>query len=343
MLSTPVLHLLHHWEQVQACAGEAIFHLGGNDGIHLTLKNIIFFQFAQLLGQHFGRDTGNTLEQFVVTIGALRQIPDNDEFPFAPDGCQGGFDRAMWDDVGSLFHRFIIVRTYVFCAYYLYQLYGYIVPLHSKNTMKGTMKNTWNSLPRKEVVEATAAQLEEHGVTVEVVANKKEALTRLKDLIPSGAQVMTGSSTTLQQIGFAEYLESGKHDWKNLHASIVAENDDSKRNTLRRTAVTAEYFVASANALTEDGKIVAVDATGSRVGALPYAAEKVILVISTQKITKNLDDALARIRDHVFPLEDKRMQDAYGMGSNLAKWIIIEKEFVPGRITILLVEEALGF
>lgn len=205
------------------------------------------------------------------------------------------------------------------------------------------MNTIWNELPTTEVVAATAAQLQEHGMTVEVLATKAAALARLKDLIPSGAEVMTGSSTTLNQIGFTEYLESGKHDWKNLHSLIVAENDDATRNTLRRKAVTAEYFIASANALTEDGKIVSVDATGSRVVALPYAAEKVILVVSTQKITKDLEVAMQRIRDHVFPLEDKRMQDAYGMGSNLSKWVILEKEFVPGRITILLVEEALGF
>jgi len=205
------------------------------------------------------------------------------------------------------------------------------------------MNTSWNELPPKKVVEATVSQLQGHGMSVELLADKAAALTRLQEMIPAGAEVMTGSSTTLNQIGFTEYLESGKHDWKNLHLAITAENDDVKRNTLRRKTVTAEYFVASANALTEDGKIVSVDATGSRVGALPYAAEKVILVVSTQKITKDLEAAMQRIRDHVFPLEDNRMQDAYGMGSNLSKWVILEKEFVPGRITILLVEEVLGF
>jgi len=205
------------------------------------------------------------------------------------------------------------------------------------------MKTTWNELPSKEIVESTVEKLQEHGMIVEVVADKSAALKRLKSLIPSGAEVMTGSSTTLNEIGFSEYLESGKHPWVSLHTQIGAENDETKRNSLRRQSVTAEYFIASANALTEDGKIVSVDATGSRVGALPYAAEKVILVVSTQKITKDLEAAMERIRNHVFPLEDKRMQAAYGMGSNLSKWVILEKEFVPGRITILLVEEKLGF
>ena len=89
--------------------------------------------------------------------------------------------------------------------------------------------------------------------------------------------------------------------------------------------------------------MVAVDRSGSRVSAYPFAAKKVILIIGAQKITANLEQAMRRIREYVFPLEDNRAKKAYGMGSALGKWVIIENEFEKDRISIVLVKEILGF
>lgn len=198
-------------------------------------------------------------------------------------------------------------------------------------------------LPSPKVIDSTAKALEDHGFTVKVVADRKEALTALKSLIPAGAEVTTGSSTTLNEIGFSEYLDSGDHPWKNLNTQIWAENDAERRTKLRRTANAAEYFVASVNGLSQEGELVAVDATGSRVGAIPFAAEKVILVVGAQKITPTLETTMKRIREVVFPKEDKRALEAYGSGSTFGKWLIVEREVEPGRITVILVKEELGF
>lgn len=203
--------------------------------------------------------------------------------------------------------------------------------------------SNWTQLPNQEVVKTTLENLQNNGFEVELLATKKAALARLQESIPAKSEVMTGSSTTLNQIGFTDLLKEGKHKWKNLNAEIWAENDEEKRNELRRKSITAEYYLASANAVTQDGKIVAVDATGSRVGAFHFGAKHLILVVSTQKIVKDLETAMKRIREHVFPLEDQRMQEAYGMGSNFSKWVILEKEFTPGRVRVLLVQEELGF
>jgi L-lactate utilization protein LutC len=201
----------------------------------------------------------------------------------------------------------------------------------------------WTSGVSQEVVESTRENLQKNGFEVEILENKKVVLARLKELIPEKSEVMTGSSTTLNQIGFTDLLKEGKHPWKNLNATIWAENDEDKRNELRRKSITAEYYLASANAITQDGEIVAVDATGSRVGAFHFGAKHLVLVVSASKIVKDLPTAMKRIREHVFPLEDQRMQEAYGMGSNFSKWVILEKEFTPGRVRVLLVEEELGF
>lgn len=176
-----------------------------------------------------------------------------------------------------------------------------------------------------------------------VAKNKQEALSFLQESIPSGAEVMTASSTTLKEIGFVDYLSSSESKLISLQNKINQENDESKRQDLRRKSVTADYFVSSVNAVAEDGVLVAVDATGSRTGAMPFAAKKLILVVGAQKITKDLDEAMRRIREYVFPLENERAMKAYGAGSMFGKWVILEREAMLGRIKVILVEEALGF
>lgn len=199
------------------------------------------------------------------------------------------------------------------------------------------------TIPAVEVIEKTVASLTEHGFATQVVENRAEALAALKEFIPQESQVMTGSSTTLDEIGFSEYLNSGDHPWTSVYAQITAEDDAAKRADLRRKAVTAEYFVASVNALTQDGKIIAVDMSGSRVGAFLFAAKNLVLVVGAQKITENLDAGLKRVREVVFPLEDARAQKAYGAHSMTAKWAILEHEIIPNRVHVILVKEALGF
>lgn len=194
-----------------------------------------------------------------------------------------------------------------------------------------------------EKLQQVASAMRERGFEVEIMDSPDSALTRLQEIIPSGARVMTGSSTTLKQIGFMEYLVSGNHQWNDVHLEIQQEDDDVKRADLRRKAVTADYFVASANAITESGQIVSADSTGSRVGAYLYAAKHLVLVVSAQKIVPDIETAMQRIREYVFPKEDKRALEAYGAGSAVNKWAIVEGEKVPGRIKVLLLPQSLGF
>jgi len=69
----------------------------------------------------------------------------------------------------------------------------------------------------------------------------------------------------------------------------------------------------------------------------------VILVVGTQKIVSDLDEAMSRVYDYAFPLEDARAQAEYGIHSAVNKVLIINREITPGRITVVLVDEVLGF
>lgn len=202
----------------------------------------------------------------------------------------------------------------------------------------------YSKVPNNEIIEKTIGVLKDHRIDVILVDTKEQALEEILKNVPEGSKIMNGSSTTLIQIGFSEMLKSGKHKWKNLHEDILKEPDRGKQSDLRRKSITeADYFLCSVNAITQDGKLVAVDASGSRVGALPFAAKNVLIVAGANKIVPNLDGAFDRIRNYVINLENERAMKAYGMKSSLNKWIIIERESIPNRIKLILVKEALGF
>ncbi len=205
------------------------------------------------------------------------------------------------------------------------------------------MEERYDAIADEKTVEATIKNLEERGIEAKVAENKSQALEEIKRLIPAGASVMNGSSTTLQEIGFVDFLRGGKHGWKNLHEHVLAEKDWGKQAELRRQALLADYFLASVNAIAESGELVATDNSGSRVGAFPYAAKHLILVASTNKIRPSLQEALRRVWEYVIQLEDERMMKAYGMHTELGKTVILHRERIPGRIKVILVKEKLGF
>ncbi len=101
--------------------------------------------------------------------------------------------------------------------------------------------------------------------------------------------------------------------------------------------------LGSVHAITESGQVFAASATGSQLGSFAAGAEKVIWVVGSQKLVKDFDDAMRRLELYSYPLEDARMREAWNMPSSLAKILIVNREIIPGRITIVLVREPIGF
>jgi hypothetical protein len=207
----------------------------------------------------------------------------------------------------------------------------------------GVDAGRWNRLPPEEEVARAADAIGKRGIRVIRARNRGEALELLVRLIPRGAEVMNGSSTTLIEIGYEALLRSAKAGWTDLHEGITAEKDDRRRAELRRRSVTAEYFLSGVNAIAQTGELVACDQSGSRVGAWPFAAGRLILVSGTNKIVPTLDDALRRVREYAFPLENARALRAYGTPSMIGKCVIFANEKAEGRVTLILVGESLGY
>src|SRR5262249_19008149 len=156
----------------------------------------------------------------------------------------------------------------------------------------------------KEKIDAVMAALKERRIEGELVGTKGAALARIKELIPQGASVMSGSSTTLNEIGFTELLKSGNHEWTNLKDAITTEQDPRKQAELRKAASSADYFLGSIHAVAETGELVIASASGSQLPGYAFMSPNVIWVVGAQKITKDLSDAMNRVREYVLPLED---------------------------------------
>ena len=201
----------------------------------------------------------------------------------------------------------------------------------------------FNRRPDEETILRTSAAVAERGIEVIAAADRREALDAVIGLIPKGVEVMNGSSTTLREIGFLDYLKEHGDDYENMHVSILSETDKQKQAGLRRRSVAAEYFLGSVNAIAETGELFACDASGSRVGAYPFAAGRLLLVSGVNKIVPTWQDAIARLREHAYPLENERALKAYGAPSTVGKVVIMEREIFPGRTTLILVKEKLGF
>jgi hypothetical protein len=201
------------------------------------------------------------------------------------------------------------------------------------------------ALASNEVVSRTAEALVRRNFEPIIVASKEEALEKIKTLIPAGASVMNGSSRTLEEIGFVEYLKGGEHGWNNLHEHVLAEHDKTKQALLRRQAVVSDFYLGSVHALTESGEMVIASNSGSQMPHLAYSSPNLILVVGTQKITPSIADALERLSEYVVPLEGENMKQKYGTGTVHAKTLILHQENpVWGRtVKVILVNEKLGF
>ena len=149
-------------------------------------------------------------------------------------------------------------------------------------------------------------------------------------------------SRTLEMIGLTEEIEHPTR-FQSVHARLHALDRVTQRNEMRKLGASPDVLVGSVHAITEQGEIMIASAVGSQLGPAASGAGLVIWVVGTQKLVRTLDDGFRRIREYSFPLESERTQQVYGQASAINKLLIINGEAYPGRITIVLVKQNLGF
>lgn len=194
--------------------------------------------------------------------------------------------------------------------------------------------------------------LERHGFSVSIVDTKVEARNVILNLIPIGASIGIGGSMTIRELDILSDLEKTGHilydHWKpGLTQEQVLD--------IRRAQLTCDVFLTSVNALSSDGQLVCCDGVGNRVSAITFGPRKVIIAIGANKIVKDLEEAIRRVRDVAAPraLRDTGLevpcvntgscQDCDSAQRGCRVTLIMERKPVSTDITVVLISEPLGF
>jgi len=191
-------------------------------------------------------------------------------------------------------------------------------------------------------LETAAAALTEHGFAVEILDTAAAARTRIKDLIPEGTSVFTSASETLRLSGIDEDINtSGRY--QAVKPRLLAMDRVTAADDIRQLLASPDVVVGSVAALTETGSLVVASGSGSQLPAYAGGAARAIWIVGAQKVVPDLGAALRRVEDHALPLESARTQAAYGFASAVNRLLILNAEPRPGRGTVLLLREAIGF
>jgi hypothetical protein len=195
--------------------------------------------------------------------------------------------------------------------------------------------------PASRAALARAAEaLRARGMEAHVVKDGEAALELVLSLLPEGADVGQGASATLDQIGVTRAIEeSGRVESVRIRTRSM--DRVTQGHEIRRQMSAPEVQVNSAQAVTEDGRVVMAAGTGNNIAAVTFGAGKVILIVGAQKVMPDLAAAFRRVEEYAYPMEDVRMREVYGAPAALNKILVLQGER-PGRITVILVDEVVG-
>ena len=193
----------------------------------------------------------------------------------------------------------------------------------------------------EEVLQKVAGRIRERNIDVLIVDNGDGARQAALDLLPRGAEVHSGKSKTLKDTGLFDAIMDPEQYEALRHRALKMDRQTQARE-IRKLISAPDFILGSANAITEDGILVVVSATASQLGPIGNTAGKVILVVGSQKIVLDLETALRRVRDYVLPWEDAQVRQQANIGSFVGKILLIEREWIKERMTVILVREPIG-
>ena len=222
------------------------------------------------------------------------------------------------------------------------------------------MENAVNEIIRLRM-EKTKNALENNNMTAYTVKTKEEAADIVRSLLKKGDVIASGGSVTLNQCGITDIIKSP--DYIYLDRNSVAPD---KTAEIFRKSFSADVYLCSSNAITENGELYNVDGNSNRVAAIAYGPKSVIIIAGYNKIVRNIEEASNRVKKPAAPANTVRLQcDTYcsksgecaaftkesqditsGCSSDeriCCNFLISAKQRHKGRIKVILVAENLGF
>ena len=182
-------------------------------------------------------------------------------------------------------------------------------------------------------------------------ATAEEAVKKVSELIADGSSVTWGGTMTVRDLGIPQYLKD--RGTLEVLDRDQAETPEDKQDIYLK-AFSADVYLSSANAISEDGVIVNIDGNGNRVAAITWGPKKVIFVIGLNKVAQNVEAALARARSTASPINAARFDintpchtDGVCHNCNSPECICNYVHFLrnspQGRHVVVLVGETLGY
>ena len=179
----------------------------------------------------------------------------------------------------------------------------------------------------------------------------EEALEKVRGMLKKGASVASGGSMTLRETGIYQLITNGDYDYF----------DRTKDDRATNKAFEADYYLAGCNALTENGELYNVDGNGNRVSCICFGPSKVVMIVGRNKIVRNLDEAVTRVKRYAAPANCQRLssktfcsETGICMGKEMTQgcssedricstYVVSGYQRNKGRINVILVNEELGY
>lgn len=210
---------------------------------------------------------------------------------------------------------------------------------------------SYKSESYKNTAASIITHLKKRGMTGYFCKTCEEAVTKVNELIPDGSTVTWGGSETLVESGIMDSLQAGNYELIDRKSARTPE----EARALYGRIVCADYFLTGTNAITLDGQLINIDGNGNRVACLISGPSHVIVVTGMNKICANVEDGIRRIHTMACPPNAIRVgaktpcastgvcSDCLSPDCICCQTVITRKSRHPGRITVILTAEDLGF
>lgn len=201
-------------------------------------------------------------------------------------------------------------------------------------------------------IERTIKNLNSRNMEGYYVNNTEQLFQKIKEFIVEGSTIGVGDSMTLFETKIIDFLRDGSFNFLDKYEEKLTK--DEKREIYIKN-FSADTFISSTNAITENGELYNIDGNGSRVAPMLYGPKQVIIVAGINKIVKNLEEAEMRVRQYAAPIDAKRLNkdtpcaklgyciDCKSPNRICNDFVVIKGQFIKKRIKVIIVGENLGF
>lgn len=210
------------------------------------------------------------------------------------------------------------------------------------------------------IIENTMKNLEKNNIEALYVERKEDVVPLIEKLVSQGSTVAVGGSVSLNESGVLDHLRSGRYKFLDRYAEGLSREEVME---VYRKSFGVDAYFCSSNAVTEEGELYNVDGNANRISAIAFGPKNVIMIVGVNKIVKNIDEAVKRVKTIAAPKNCRRLdcrtycfEKGYcmdmdgGMGKGCDSpqricrhYLVSAKQSVMGRIKVIIVNEEFGY